>query len=376
MIAKYRRIMVKKLLFLSLIFLISCPFYGQENGIDQEQDTLKVGLAGSAPFVLDEGEDVGFSGIAVDLWEEMASRKGWKYNYKKFETVGDGLEALESGAIDLLAGPVSITADRLEEFSFSQPYFQSSLSIVSHEEQGLWAYIKPLFSPKLLFAVAAFLFMLAIVGTLFWVAERKKNPEEFSPDPVKGIGSGMWLAVVTMSTVGYGDLAPRSAFGRILAGIWIIITIIFATSMIAGIASVLTMWGNTTGITKIEELAGKKAATISGSSAEAFIRQHHAKLVTVTTLEEAMEKLKAHEVDAIVYDRPELQYYIWENDSEGFNLSHAEYYKQGYGYAFRLSSKLVFEVNLKLLKLAEEQRVQAIITNYLGVTEGEDGFFE
>ena len=42
------------------------------------------------------------------------------------------------------------------------------------------------------------------VGTLIWILERRKNPEHFSPIPVKGLGSAFWWSAVTMTTVGYG----------------------------------------------------------------------------------------------------------------------------------------------------------------------------
>src|SRR5699024_6096100 len=157
----------------------------------------------------------------VDIWEDVADKANWDYRYKSFESVDQALYAVERGDIDVVVGPVSITSDRMEHLDFSQPFFQSSLSIVSRNDDGsLWSTIKLFFSFKLLAAVAGFLFILAIVGTLFWLAERKKSPDQFSDKPMKGIGNGMWLAIVTMSTVGYGDMAPRSAAGRIIAGSW------------------------------------------------------------------------------------------------------------------------------------------------------------
>jgi len=62
-------------------------------------------------------------------------------------------------------------------------------------ESTLWDKVKPLFSFKLLIAVGIFLIILTIVGTLLWLAERKKSPDQFPSKPIDGIGTGMWLAI-------------------------------------------------------------------------------------------------------------------------------------------------------------------------------------
>lgn len=180
----------------------------------------------------------------------------------------------------------------------------------------------------------------------------------------------MWLAIVTMSTTGYGDIAPVTLRGRIISGSWMVITLIFATSMIAGIASTLTLSGlGTSTVTNIEQLSGKKTATIVGSPAEAFIKEHKSKAVAVSTIDQAMELLKNKKVQAVVYDRPQLMYYKNNHKEEDLYLAKAEYYKQGYGFAFQKGNNLVYDVNQTLLELAEDRKVKGIVDDYLGKEE-------
>ncbi|PKR79747.1 ABC transporter substrate-binding protein [Brumimicrobium salinarum] len=354
---------------IALIFSISFVGKSQETEVKENTKKFIVGITGSEPFAFDKMDEQ--KGIAVEIWEKMADDKDWKYEYIYFESVDEALKSVDNGEIDIVVGPVSITSNRVEYLRFSQPFYNSSLAIVSRADKlNFWDKIKPFFSLNLLYAVFVFLFILAIVGTLLWLAERNASPDQFPHDPINGIGTGMWLALVTMSTVGYGDRAPVTLIGRIIAGSWMVISIIFATSMVAGIASTLTISsiGNST-ITNIEELSGKKAATIKSSPSALFLKENKVSVLASNDLEEAMEMLKNKEVDAVVYDRPQLLYYMSENQKENLHLAKAEYYKQGYGFAFKLSSDLVYEINRSLLTLAEEQEVVKIVENYLDKDE-------
>jgi polar amino acid transport system substrate-binding protein len=326
---------------------------------------LRVGVAGNEPFVFPENSST--KGIALDVWEDLALMKSLDYTYTYFTTVEDALYALNRGKLDIVVGPISITSQRLENMRFSQPFYNSSLAIVSRvDDPTLWQKVKPLFSMKLLLAVGVFLVILAVVGTLLWLAERKKSPEQFSSNIVSGIGTGMWLAIVTMSTTGYGDKAPITLMGRIIAGSWMIISIIFATSMVAGIASTLTLsYLETSTFSNIEQLSGRKVATISASPAEDFLNEHQAKITGVDNLLDAMTKLNNKEVDAVVYDRPQLLYYMKNHKDEDLYLAKAEYFRQGYGYAFPVNSSFTYVVNRGLLELAEESETVNIVEHYL-----------
>lgn len=354
---------IYKYLFLFILIIPVNRIFAQVE--ISSSDTLIVGVAGSQPFVFPNTSEN--KGIAEDLWEELAVKKGWTYSYRYFDQVEEAISELEKERLDVLVGPISITSSRLESIQFSQPFYNSSLAIVSRsDELTFWQKIKPFFSFRLVIAVGIFLFILATVGSLFWLAERKNSPEQFPKDPINGIGNGMWFAVVTMSTVGYGDKAPVTFWGRIITGTWIIISIIFATSMVAGIASTLTLnsLGSST-VLNIEQLSNKKAATLEGSPSASFLKENRAKAVDSKTLEEAMEKLINEEVKAVVYDRPQLLYYIKENQNENLYLAKAEYFKQGYGFGFPLDSPLLYEFNRALLEFTEDQETERIINQYL-----------
>lgn len=356
---------LKAFLFFLLIYMYGAclPAQANQHAESAPNTSLRVGIAGTEPFVFETEA----TGIAVDIWEKLARQQKWHYVYIPFENVDEALRVLKKDSLDIVVGPISITSKRLETMRFSQPFYNSSISILSRlDHLSFWGKIKPLFSFKLLGAVGIFLIILAIVGTLLWLAERNESPDQFPHGVLNGIGTGMWLAIVTMSTTGYGDKAPITLMGRIIAGSWMIISIIFATSMVAGIASTLTLSSiDSTTVTNVEQLAGKQTATISGSPSEKFLKNAKAKVLAVNTLDDAIEALENKHVEAVVYDRPQLLYFLKEHKKTNLYLSKAEYAKQGYGFAFPLNSTILSQVNRTLLQLAEDQEITETIHTYI-----------
>ncbi|HET7118819.1 MAG TPA: transporter substrate-binding domain-containing protein [Hanamia sp.] len=345
--------------------------YAQDTSLLNNQDTtsLHVGIAGSAPFIIHRDNNT--DGISLEIWQSVAAEAGWHYTLQSFETVDEALQNLKNGKIDVVVGPISITSERAKMVRFTQPYYQSSLSILSRSAPPtLWERIEPFFSKKLLIAIFIFIFILGCVGTLLWLAERKENPEQFPSGFSRGVGNGMWCAIVTMSTTGYGDIAPRTFAGRIIAGSWMVISIIFATSMVAGIASTLTLTAmNHTLISNAEDLNHKNIAVMDNSPASKFITEYGGKKVIIQNISDGVQLLKEKKADALVFDRPQLLYYLQKHPEKDMTLSHSEYEKQGYGFVFPLHSTLVHTANIYLLHDAESDKTERIIDQWLGEEE-------
>ena len=64
---------------------------------------------------------------------------------------------------------------------------------------------------ELVITTAIMVIMLVVSSTLMYYAEFPAQPEQFSSIPAT-----MWWAVTTLSTVGYGDIAPITPLGKLL----------------------------------------------------------------------------------------------------------------------------------------------------------------
>lgn len=70
-----------------------------------------------------------------------------------------------------------------------------------------------------------FLFLVIqviIVGGLMWLIERGRPNSDFPDHWARGLQHGWYWAIMTWTTVGYGDDVPRTMYGRIVAVIWAI----------------------------------------------------------------------------------------------------------------------------------------------------------
>lgn len=71
--------------------------------------------------------------------------------------------------------------------------------------------------------------VLAIaVGSVMTLIDKKDFPT---------VGDGLWWAIQTLSTVGYGDIVPTSAWGRLLGSIVIIGGVTFLAFLTASVTS-------------------------------------------------------------------------------------------------------------------------------------------
>ncbi len=75
-------------------------------------------------------------------------------------------------------------------------------------------------SRSLLAALIALVVLLMMESSIMFVLERHAQPRTFASIP-----HAMWWAIVTMSTVGYGDVAPVTGLGKVFGGLVMIIGI-------------------------------------------------------------------------------------------------------------------------------------------------------
>ena len=69
--------------------------------------------------------------------------------------------------------------------------------------------------------------LMGITACIIWTVEHIVNESQFPKGFLDGIDDAMWWCMVTASTVGYGDKAPKSNAGRLIAAAWMMLGLFF-----------------------------------------------------------------------------------------------------------------------------------------------------
>lgn len=133
-----KRLMLIAFLGITALLLAACG--GEEESDDavsaeEETETITVAAVQDYPpfeYLVDDE----LTGFDVELVEAVAEKANLEveWNTMKFDGI---IPALQANQVDAAVSAIGIREDRLEIVDFSDPYFESGLSIVSLEDSGI-----------------------------------------------------------------------------------------------------------------------------------------------------------------------------------------------------------------------------------------------
>ncbi len=355
---------MKILISMSLLIQILFSF---NNVFGEPKEQLIVGTKVAEPFVI-KSPNGEWDGLAMNLWEKIAREMNVEYKIKQYDLEGL-IDAVSKGEVDIGVSPMTITAEREKSFDFSHPYFITGLSIAipAKDESTVFTIIGRFLSSEFLETVLLLVLILGIVGTLTWLFERKKNQEQFGEGTTKGLLSGFWWAAVTMTTVGYGDKAPKTLGGRVVGLVWMFAALIIISGITAAITSALTVTQLDSQIQNINDLRYSSVGTVSGSSSEQFLKKERVVSELYDKPIDALNALANGKIDAVVYDAPILKFLIKSNNFTGkLKVLRTNLQPQHYGFSLPYNSEIREQVNQVLLAKVQESEWQDVIFNYFG----------
>lgn len=356
-------------LFILALMLI---LVGQPVDAGQSDPVLKVGISPFSPFAI--LSDNGSAGMSIDMWQAIALQIDREFEYVVCKGVGDKLKRLEEGSIDIAIGGITITEEREEVFDFSHPVYETGLDILIPKDgkMTLMGLISSLFKGQKLFFFGALLILMVLAGHIIWFVERssKKRTTSFHQNYIPGVFEGMYWALITASTIGYGDKVPQRWIGRILAAIIILIFLPLFGFFIAQLSSDLTMQSLKSSITGPQDLRGKRIAVVDGTTSFRYMKNELAYLDLFENVEDAIDALLKGKVEAVVYDAPNLLYFANGEGKGKVAVVGKIFEPQNYGLAVPQGNHLRETINRAILKLIESDEMERIKKKWLGDQSG------
>jgi polar amino acid transport system substrate-binding protein len=327
---------------------------------------LVVGTKEAPPFAF-KRPDGTWTGISIELWRAIATELGYQYEWKESD-LADLIDGVEAGRLDAAVAALTITPDREAALDFTFPFHVSGLAIAVRGQQGTaWlAVLDKLRSVAFLKVVLTLASLLFVVATLVWLFERRANPEQFGGSAAHGVGAGFWWSAVTMTTVGYGDKAPRTVGGRIVAIIWMFTALIVISSFTAAITTTLTLGTLQGSIHGPDDLTRTRVGSVPGSTSASYLDWRQVPFASYETPDAALAALAAGEVDAVVYDAPILRYEVRQRYGDRLTVLPNVFERQYYGIALPTGSRLREPINQVLLRRIAMPEWQGLLQRYLG----------
>ena len=351
---------------LYIVVLVPGKLCAQDEGI--QSDTLRVGVVELEPFAMKTVEGH-WEGIAVDLWRELADEIGVDFELRDYGTIHALTQAFVKGDVDLT--PIAaLTAEREVLFDFSDAYYMSGAVIVVPAQktgQGWFRVARRFFSREFLQVIGLLLLLWLIAGVAVWLFERRRNPEMFGGGPAKGVAEGIWWAAVTMTTVGYGDLAPKTAGGRFVGVVWMFAAIISISGFTAAISSSLTVGELSGKVRGVHDLATARVGTVVDSSAEAYLVKNGIKqLRSFENPHEGLKSLADRTTDAFVFQGPNVKHLVKSEFRGRVEVLPGTFDHHYLGMALPPGSQLREPLNRALLAFIETDQWTQILKQYLG----------
>jgi polar amino acid transport system substrate-binding protein len=296
-------------LLAALVLLLSVA--GAHAGEPPAGAPLRVAVYDVPPYGSVE-PDGSIGGASVDLWRRAGEAMGREYRLVPVSKMEAILDGLERGEFDAAIGAITITPERLMRVDFSYPAHRSGVAVAVRKDSGPVAAFRNYgavvsdLSPLIAITAA----LLVAMGVAMWLVERPTRAAK-SDSAVASLRDGVYWAVVTMTTVGYGDKTPKTAGGHAVAVLWMLVSVALISVLSTTLVSKMTA-DRVEGAYPLADadLAGKRLAAVAHSSGAEYLDARRLRYASFDDLPAALAALESGRTDAVVNSIGALQFLI------------------------------------------------------------------
>lgn len=346
---------------------VSLPLRSFAQVDDGEPAKLVVGTIAAPPFAMKTADGT-WEGLSIDLWHEVATVLGVQYELQQYDTIGQLLDAVEKGKLDVV---VALPATEKHEITLdmSQSYYRSGLGIaVSRDSagRGLLSVAERVDISIVLSLIGLLILLWLMAGAAVWVFESRRNHEMFGGGAIEGIGHSVWWAAVTMTTVGYGDKAPKTFGGRIVAIVWMLSSIVLISSFTASISASLTAEKVIGKVRGLNDLPHVRVGSVTQSEASKWLAERGISTVPFPASRDGLQAIVDNKIDAFVSDELVLEHFAKTYFPGRIDVLAGtfEHYYVNMGMA--KGNPLREPINRALLRIMENDAWVRLVERYIG----------
>ena len=376
MVSQSRRMHLFKYLLVGVLVMVGV--LGAPSRASAAGEPLKIGISVlSKPCTFStEGH---WRGSFHEVWSEVAANANMPFQLVEIPSFQKLLDAGQNGQVDVALGCINMTPDRLSKYRFSVAIQEDGISVLIRKEPSrIWQNIlRTLWSIELLALLGGILAFIFGAALLLWYMEGYSKQE--STRTTGRLRTFAKLFQILLSGPGTNVIATR-ARGNALIGVVYFFRII-VTSVLVSYVSVNIIKRSAQEVSNtvktIGDLAGKTVSVGEGSVSEHWVGSYNAvagagslqiNLQRINNLERACGALIDGQVDAVIADNAQIQYYLSKvNPRAPLQVAIRNIHRQSQGLIFapQLSAEAALRINQAIARLKENGTVDNIRKRWL-----------
>jgi len=336
------------------------------NAATSAAQELVVGTKETPPFAM-KASDGTWSGLSIELWRHVADQLHLNYRFVEEPNVQGLIDGVVAGKFDVAVAALTVTAGRARLIDFTQPFYGSGLGIAvpAGGEPSWLPLLRTLTSFGFVQAILALVGLALAAGLLIWIFERRHN-EVFGGSVVHGLTTGVWWSTVAMTQRQAGGIAPKTLPGRAVAVVWMVVSIVTIAVFTASVTSTLTIKHLEGTVHGVSDLSSVRVGAVAGTSTEGALSRLRIGYREFATPQDGLKALRAHAIDAFVYDKLLLAWLIQNDFSSSTELIDTTFDPQEYAFAVPSNSSHERALNVAVLEAIQSDWWHQLVVRYVG----------
>jgi ABC-type amino acid transport substrate-binding protein len=351
---------------LALWIFVFSPVNGLAKRDRVVQDKLLVGVIDAPPITMKTTDGL-WEGLAIELWQAIAQELGVEFELREY-SIEQLVHVVERRQVDVIPA-LAATEEREIIMDLSLPFLRSGSAIAVPAEATRLSWIRfagHLVSLNVLPVIGLLILLSLAAGTFVWLLEARRNPEMFGGGTVRGVGHGIWWSIVTLTTVGYGDKAPKTLGGRMVALMWMFASVILIASFTAAITTSFTVSELKGRVRGLSDLPDVRVGSMSQSQALNFLAKRGIAVLPFENANDGLQAIVDKKIDAFVFNEAVLKHLArtaFPGRVQVLATTFDHYYVS---MAVQSGSPLREPINRALLKIIAKDDWPKMVEFYLG----------